>query len=562
MERRQDFAESSGVGSSSISSPDGSGECDACHPFQSRKKRQATLDAYLVQSVCQQDPEGTFEALQQGANPNAQADEGMNVIHFASLYGNANLLHALIEHNADTNLLCSGSGLSPLHFAVLMGHAASVRILLEEGFADPNIASSLSARTPLQIAVTVPRPESVQIAETLIAFGADVMVLEDDDLNLLHVCGNDPLMVKLLVDSGVSPTARSKTDLTPLHLACLNGNLTKVKALVELGVGVNDDCSTDDGIRSPLHCACDGGHIDVVRYLVEEQDADPFCKDRNGKLPIHQACKMKHKRIVDFFLNACEIFPDTPDSNGNTCLHWVCRKVHNVDTSVVYNLAGSLLHRMPSIINIANLEGQTALHHASFWSANLCQILVECWDADLTKKDRTGQTPLLLAARHADVGDSTASYLAGMTVELHPSRVNDTDNMGWTALHWASFRYDERLIRILLEVGADANVSSVYGRRPLHLVGRFQIPTGLYQRDLHLDSVLDKSIVFQSRTVTNESVQALLEAGADSIASDHRGDLPFFLAATTGSVNDTYQMMRAATGKGLFNNLASQMADE
>ena len=516
---------------------------------------QATLDAALIRAVYHQNIEATFDALKQGANPNADADEGMHPLHFAALYGNPNLLHLLIDYNADVNLLCGGSGLSALHCATLMGHATSVNLLLERN-ANPDVVTSFTARTPLQIAVSVVRPESVQITRALIEHGANVNIVEDEDMTLLHICGNDASMVKLLVDAGVNPMAVSKKELTPLHRACRNGYLRKVKALVKGGARVNDAMHS---LKSPLHCACDGGHLEVVRYLVEEAGADTFCQDRSGKLPIHQACKMKQRNIVDFFLDECGFSPSVQDGKGNTCLHWACKKADNAfdDDAIEDNICTfveSLLNRMPALIDLPNFHQQIPLHYAAVWNASLCQVLVEQYKADVTKRDQVGQTPLILAARQGVI--STVSYFTG-----NAAVDNDAgDCQNWTALHWAAFRYNERMIRKLLQNGANANVKSTRGRTPLHLISRFDFPSSFQDRDILLDGIFDRTILFPSRPdMENHCVEILLEHGSDCMIIDRRGDLPFFLAAATGSVNDTYLMMREAIGRGLFDNATSKL---
>lgn len=512
------------------------------------KNCQKTLDAALIRAVYHQNIEGTYEALTQGANPDAEADEGMHAIHFAALYGNPNLLHLLIRFKADTNRLCGGSGLSALHCATLMGHATSVRLLLEKGKADPNVVSSLTARTPLQISVSVVRPESVQIGQTLIEHGANIDVMEDKDMTLLHICGNDEAIVKMLVDAGVNLMAESKKELTSLHSACRNGHLRKVKALVKAGAKVNNN--TMNCLKSPLHFACDGGHLEIVRFLVKDAGADVLCQDRSGKLALHQACKNKQKAIVDFFVDECGFSPCIQDGKGNTCVHWACKKADiSMDETVdkIIEFVESLLDRIPGLAHIPNYDDQIPLHHAAAWNPDLCQVLVEKYKSDVTKKDLVGQTPLIFAARQGVV--STVSYFA------KNSYVNkdDRDYQGWAALHWAVFRYNERMIRTLLWNEANANIKSICGRTPLHLISRFIIPTSFHDRDSLLDGLLDRSIIFQRRPDTvNHCVQALLEHGSDCMAMDRHCNLSFFLAAATGSVNDTYLIFREAIGQGLF----------
>ena len=510
---------------------------------------RARLDAALIRAVYHQDVQTASEALKQGADPNAEAEEGMNAIHFAALYGNLSLLKLLIDYNVDPNRLCRGSGLSPLHCTALMGHVSSARLLLEKGKADPDSISSLSGRTPLQIVASIVRPGSVEIASTLIQFGANVHVTEDDDLTLLHICGNDSDMVQLLAEAGLDPSSYSKREITPLHRACRNGHLRKVKGLVRAGAEVNN---AGHVLKTPLHCACDGGHLDIVRFLVKEAHADVNARDRNGKLPIHQACKMKQTHVAEFFIDECGFCPSVQDTQGNTCLHWACRKVpDHRRAEAVLEIVEELLERVPSLLNVRNDEQQSVLHIAATWNVDLCRLLIHNYGANVTKKDLHGQTPLVFASRQGST--ETVSYLADIATK-HNFSLDSGDHHGWTPLHWACFRYNERMVRSLVDCGANPNVTTSCGRSPLHLISRFSIPAGFRHRDNFLDGVFDQTIVFKSRPTSAENhiVEILLKYGADSMATDKRGDLTFFMAASTGSLNDTFLMVRAATGNGLF----------
>ena len=492
-------------GSSSSPSDDG----------KRRKKdhQRVALDGRSIGSVYRQDHDGTHEALRNGDDPDARLDDGgENVVHHDG-GGNDDSLLASIQHGAGTDAFRGddGNGLSPLPYAVVRGDDDAVRLPWDGVGADPDPVG-----TPRRVVAVAGHSESIV--------------------------------------------------LKPLQCARPHGHFEKDKVLVKSGARVNDDdvgvTAGGDGIASPLHRACDAGHVDAVRYLIERCDADPFRKDRDGKLPIHLACEMKRKRVVDFLSDACEFFPDTPDSEGNTCLHWACRRSDGADRDSVQDLVRSLVHRMPSIVDAVNRRGQTALHFASFWDADLCRVLVETHGADPTKKDAMGRTPLIDASRRGGGGTETAiaRYLAEITAVRCPDRINNRDDAGWTALHWAAFRHDERLIRILLESGADANTPSFCGRRPLHLVTGSHFPAGLDRPDPQLDGALDRTMVFpprRRRGADDESVAALLEGGADVIVSDDRGDLPFFASAATGSVPDAYVMLRAATGRGLFNHYLS-----
>ena len=74
-------------------------------------------------------------------------------------------------------------------------------------------------------------------------------------------------------------------ECTPLHLACINGNLPIVKYLCESAHA--DINSKEHNGRTPFLLACKEGRTDVVKYLFEVQNIS----DSGGEPAITLACK-------------------------------------------------------------------------------------------------------------------------------------------------------------------------------------------------------------------------------------------------------------------------------
>jgi ankyrin repeat protein len=70
-----------------------------------------------------------------------------------------------------------------------------------------------------------------------------------------------------------------------------------------------------------------------------------------------------------------------------------------------------------------------------------------------------GSTRLHQAALSSDIQAAAAAIAAG-------TELNELDDSGQTALHWAVFRGDEPLVDLLLTSGADPNVFSRDGVTP------------------------------------------------------------------------------------------------
>ena len=56
-------------------------------------------------------------------------------------------------------------------------------------------------------------------------------------------------------------------------------------------------------------------------------------------------------------------------------------------------------------------------------------------------------------------------------LQKNPEIVNDRDNYGWTPLHFASLKGNQKLAELLIGYGADVNAKDKYGFTPLDLAG-------------------------------------------------------------------------------------------
>jgi tetratricopeptide (TPR) repeat protein len=81
---------------------------------------------------------------------------------------------------------------------------------------------------------------------------------------------------------------------TPLHEACIKGDLKRVKSLINQGHEINP---RDNAGWIPLHEACNHGHYDVAQFLIEK-GADVNCRGLRGMSPLHDAATNGHYEIM------------------------------------------------------------------------------------------------------------------------------------------------------------------------------------------------------------------------------------------------------------------------
>ena len=88
--------------------------------------------------------------------------------------------------------------------------------------------------------------------------------------------------------------------MAPIHNAAQNGNLNRVKALLNQGVPVN--ARTVNG-RTALHWAAQAGSLSVVQELLK-RGAHVNPRTRSGMTPLHVALVLGRSHIVHALLKA------------------------------------------------------------------------------------------------------------------------------------------------------------------------------------------------------------------------------------------------------------------
>jgi uncharacterized protein len=323
--------------------------------------------------------------------------------------GDAGAVRTLLRAKSDANA-ADADGTSALHWAVRRDDAAAAEALLAAG-ANARAANRYGI-TPLALAST---NGSAAMIERLLAAGADV--------NVAQPGGETPLMtaaragnaaaVRLLLARGAHVGAReSSRGQTALMWAAAENNAEVVKLLVEAGADVHERSRA--GALSPLLFAVRGGHIAASLALID------------AGAPVGEA------------------LPD-----GTSALVLAVVNAH-------YELAAALLERGADAN--ASAQGWTALHQIA-WSRR------HNAGFNLPGPVQTGALDSLdlvrrLAARGANVN-------ARMTKEPKDGNRNMLNRIGATPFLMAAKSDDVALMRVLLEVGADASLKTNLGTTAL-----------------------------------------------------------------------------------------------
>ena len=135
--------------------------------------------------------------------------------------------------------------------------------------------------------------------------------------------------------------------LIPLCMACRDGRLSLVHALIQHGANVRGSTNYSD---TPVMEAARNDHWDVVKALVIEYDYDVNIRDSGGSSLLHIATAKGNKEAIEMLVNDCGMSVSLVDEGGNTPLHVASKEGF-------YDCIASLL-QCNAPMHIRNKEGK------------------------------------------------------------------------------------------------------------------------------------------------------------------------------------------------------------
>lgn len=305
----------------------------------------------------------------------------------------------------------------PLHIYVDAERELNLEVvtLLVDAYPESVKAVQNDLRMPLHVVL---RSQAAQVNLPVITYLAKkcpqaVRQSRMDCQTPLHVAcfqaGKDDAMlaiIKALVDACPEATCvASRSGLTPIHDLALKGRQTRfdVLPIIQLMVEAHHECVTKLNIyqQTPLHNACIAipKHLPVIRFLAEQYPDALRLRDSENKTPLHAVCP----QFVELGP------PDPPDQDS-------CEDV------IRY-----LIQACPEVLEPQGGRGMsTPLHDVCMrrwcrydfeFKLQLLKILAISEEA-VTARDKHGQTPLHVLARHGHVTRESLGALLDKSREL------------------------------------------------------------------------------------------------------------------------------------------------
>ena len=332
---------------------------------------------------------------------------GNTLLHFLCQYSENPALRVHRHEEVKEVNCCNKAGNTPLHLACLAGNVRAVQHLTNITGCKTNIENN-QQETPALIAFINRHSVIFRLLVTAHSY--------DNLFSVLENISNDlwPEVVKLLTSDGtitVSPQFESQFDIihflfkervwnvngfnygnTPLHIACLAGDLNVVRIVTSF-----DDCHYNIQNKhgnTALSIACQN-NLDLVKFLIETKHCKVQVQNKDGDSPLHHACRYGMLSIVQFLVNG-QLLPINCDNNtGNTPL---CVAAGTVYSDVVQ----FLVEIDDCDVNHQNDNGDTPLHIACrIGNIHVVRTLTDFRNrkvsCDFNVKNKQQETPALIA---------------------------------------------------------------------------------------------------------------------------------------------------------------------
>ena len=257
--------------------------------------------------------------------------------------------------------------------------------------------------------------------------------------------------IKMALDQGVDPNYHDVTGDTALILATVDGNLEIVKELLNRGADPN---IAGTGKWTALHTAAREKHLEILKELLEH-GADPNLRNEYDQTALMLAARRGQTEMVKELLD----HGADPNHVGN----------YDKFTALLYASDAGYLEPIRILLdrgadpNLRDIYGKRAIDIARRLGYKEIVDLLLAFNLSPTITDpNTGISNLAITAANGPL-----AQLEVMVDDNPDLNLNQQDLDGNTALIYAIINRQKEHVGLLLDRGADPNLSNNAGGTPL-----------------------------------------------------------------------------------------------
>ena len=246
---------------------------------------------WLMEAVSAGNVSAAETLIKAGADAKARTSSFDSPLQLAAQVGNVEMVNLLLRHKADVNYPPAGK--TPIHEAILAGHADIAKLLIDSGGKDDfyshiGLGKAAAVRESLAVDPSrASRPDGEK--RTPLDYAAASGQLE---------------IAKMLLDAGafIVDYDHSFTKV-PLHYAIHASSAPMVDLLLKAGSSPNTALSWREHSEPALHMTIERDQVEIVKLLLAH---NPDLKSRNtySQMPLHFAAELGKDRIAELLIKA------------------------------------------------------------------------------------------------------------------------------------------------------------------------------------------------------------------------------------------------------------------
>ena len=346
------------------------------------------------------------------------------------------------------------------------------------------------------------------LVRVLIEDGADINLTQVDGMTALHwsVYHDDADTARLLVQAGADVNAENRYGIPPLSLAATNGNADVIALLLDAGADANVSLR---GGETVLMTAARTGNLAAVNALLAS-GADLGAREGRDQTALMWAAAEGHTAIVDALIAAGADIHATLRS-GFTPMFFAVRGGH-IDVAHTFLEAGV---DVTAVLERVKDGPDAAVNNASYRPVD------------------DGMSPLLMAVRNGHFELALALVRAGADPNDQRTGFAPLHTMSWVRKPDASDRGDPspigsgdvtslEFVRALVGSGADVNLQLAEGKRAPHTASR-------------LGTEGATAFLMAADRADAPMMRVLLDLGADAFIRNEELSTPLMAAAGLGT---------------------------